>query len=83
MTKHGGHEWKARGHKCSLDLELLITLSWIPHLSFKKLKRLITVVDILSEKTASWWNVISNDFLHLLQMCSEFENGNISDPSKP
>ena len=39
MTKHGGHEWKARGLKCSLDLELLITLSWIPHLSFE-LKRL-------------------------------------------
>ena len=59
----GGHEWKARGHKCSLDLELLITLSWIPRLSFKKMKRLITVVwhehawtmsrDILSKKTAS------------------------------
>ena len=42
-TKHGGHEWEARGHKCSLDLELLISLSWIPHSSFK-LKRLITVV---------------------------------------
>ena len=61
-TKHGGDEWKARGHKSSLDLELLITLSWIPHLSFEKLKRFITVVwhemsrDILSEKTASWWN---------------------------
>ena len=44
MTKHGGDEWKARGQKKSVDLELLITSSWIPHLSFEKLKRLITVV---------------------------------------
>ena len=43
MAKHQGDEWKARGLKCSLDLELLVTLSWIPHLSFE-LKRLITVV---------------------------------------
>ena len=45
MTKHGGTwvegTWR---DKCSLDLELLITLSWIPHLSFKKLKRLIAAV---------------------------------------
>ena len=77
-TKHGGHEWKARGHKCSLDLELLITLSWIPHLSFKKMKRLITVVwhELWAETSCQkrpqvggmqWFSWFVAD------MCSEFE----------
>ena len=38
MTKNWGHEWKARGQKKSVDLELLIILSWIPHLSFQKIE---------------------------------------------
>ena len=89
MTKHGGHEWKARGLKCWLGSELLITLSWIPHLSFKKLKRLITVVwhelwaETSCQKNQKRLQVVEcNDFLDLLQICIQsLKHGNISDPS--
>ena len=75
MTKHGGHEWKARGHQCSLDLFFLMILSLIPHLSWKLRSPYGTNFDSRDMLSDRMQAVECSDFIFVAGMYPEIENG--------